>query len=194
MSATEKPTVLVIGVGNPLRGDDGAGAAVIQRLQNRLSPFVLTDHALKVDSHVGLRCAHQLSAIFRLGGRAHLTRPTGIFMVTLQLDSDGVNLMEAWQGFKQVIVVDAACSGAVPGAIHRLDAPQSELQRGLFHYSSHLFGVAEAVELARQLGRLPERLVIYGIEGVAFAYGEGLSAVVAEAVERVAAAIMAELE
>ena len=154
MSATEKPTTLIIGVGNPLRGDDDAGAAVIQRLQNRLPPSAKT----------------------------------------LQLDSDGVSLMEAWRGFEQVILVDAACSGAAPGAIHRFDANRTELPRGLFHYSSHLFGVAEAVELARQLERLPERLVVYGIEGTAFAYGEGLSAAVAEAMERVAMAILAELE
>ena len=154
MSATETPVVLVIGVGNPLRGDDGAGAAVIQRLQNRL--------------------------------------PLSVKL--LQLDSDGVSLMEAWREFERVILVDAACSGAAPGAIHRFNATQSELPRGLFHYSSHLFGVAEAVELARQLGRLPERLVVYGIERMEFAYGEGLSVVVAEAVERAAAAIAAELE
>jgi len=153
LSATEKPAVLVIGVGNPLRGDDAAGPAVIQHLQNRLPPSA----------------------------------------VTLQLDSDGVSLMEAWQGFGRVIVVDAAGSGAAPGAIHRFDAARTELPRGLFHYSSHLFGVAEAVELARQLGRLPERLVVYGIEGAGFAYGEGLSAEVAAAVERVAHGILVEL-
>ena len=115
-------------------------------------------------------------------------------VATLQLDSDGVSLMEAWQGFERVILVDAACSSAVPGFIHRFDATRTKLPRGLFHYSSHLFGVAEAVELARQLGRLPERLVVYGIEGAVFAYGEGLSAAVAEAVERVASAIAIELE
>jgi hydrogenase maturation protease len=154
LSATEKPAVLVIGVGNPLRGDDGAGAAVIQRLQNRLPASV----------------------------------------ATLQMDSDGVSLMEAWRGFERVILVDAACSGAAPDAIHRFDASRTELPRGLFHYSSHLFGVAEAVELARQLGRLPKRLVVYGIEGAVFTYGEGLSAAVAAAVEQVASAIAIELE
>jgi len=151
--ATEKPAVLVIGVGNRLRGDDGAGPAVIQHLQHRLPPSVMT----------------------------------------LQLDSDGVSLMEAWRDFERVILVDAACSGAVPGFIHRFDVSQSELPRGLFHYSSHLFGVAEAVELARQLGRLPKRLVVYGIEGAGFAYGEGLSAEVAAAVEQVAHRILVEL-
>ena len=37
---------------------------------------------MKMGSPVGLRCARQISAISRLGGRAHLTRPTGIFTVT----------------------------------------------------------------------------------------------------------------
>ncbi len=153
MIVAEKPAVLIIGVGNPLRGDDAAGPAVIQRLQNRLPPSV----------------------------------------IALPLDSDSVSLMEAWRDFERVILVDAVCSGAVPGFIHRFDATRTELPRGLFHYSSHLFGVAEAVELARQLGRLPERLVVYGIEGAGFAYGEGLSAGVAEAVEQVAHRILVEL-
>ena len=49
------------------------------------------------------------------------------------------------------------------------------LPRGLFRCSSHLFGPAEAVETARVLGRLPTELVLYGIEGAEFGYGEALS-------------------
>ena len=41
--------------------------------------------------------------------------------------------------------------------------------------STHAFGVAEALELARALNRLPPCLLIYGIEGKNFAMGTGLS-------------------
>ena len=42
--------------------------------------------------------------------------------------------------------------------------------------STHALGLADAVELARSLGRLPQRVVVYGIEGAAFEFGNGLSA------------------
>jgi hydrogenase maturation protease len=48
--------------------------------------------------------------------------------------------------------------------------------------STHAFGVAEAVELARELGRLPGRLEVYAIEGADFSAGAELSAEVASAV------------
>ena len=60
--------------------------------------------------------------------------------------------------------------------------------------STHLLGLADAVELARALGRLPATTVVYGIEGAAFDTGTGLSQPVAAAAERVAAAIRRELE
>jgi hydrogenase maturation protease len=50
--------------------------------------------------------------------------------------------------------------------------------------TTHAFGVAEAVELARVLGRLPHRLSIYGIEGRKFDLGSAPSLEVALAVER----------
>ena len=40
-----------------------------------------------------------------------------------------------------------------------------------FRSSTHAFGVGDAVELARALGRLPRRVVVYGVEGADFAAG-----------------------
>ena len=57
---------------------------------------------------------------------------------------------------------------------------------GWFRYSTHAFGAAEAIELARVLGRLPRRLIVVGIEGARFDAGVGLSPEVAAAVEDVA--------
>jgi hydrogenase maturation protease len=65
------------------------------------------------------------------------------------------------------------------------DALNQQLPENLFNYSSHLFGLAEAIRLARVLGRLPEQLIVYGIEGVRFGYGEGLTLSVAAAVAEV---------
>src|ERR1035437_11103975 len=52
--------------------------------------------------------------------------------------------------------------------------------------STHHFGLAEAVELARVLDRLPPCLWIYGIEGRRFEQGSCPSPEVARAIEEVA--------
>ena len=64
---------------------------------------------------------------------------------------------------------------------------------GFFHYSTHAFSVAEAVELARSLDQLPPRLIVYGIEGENFAAGMGLTSSVEQAVEAVTEQVAAEV-
>lgn len=144
--------VLVLGIGNRFRSDDGVGPAVADRLR-----------ALGIPAE--------------------------------ERSGEGAELIDAWQGHDTVIVVDACRSDAAPGTVLRIDAAVEPLPAGLFHYSSHLFGLAEAVETARALGRLPRRLIVFGIEGAAFGFGDSLSPAVeiaaGEVVRRVAAEVRA---
>ncbi|MFP5364517.1 MAG: hydrogenase maturation protease, partial [Thermoleophilia bacterium] len=71
---------------------------------------------------------------------------------------DPSGLLDAWDGEREVILVDAVRSGAAPGTLHRLDARARPLPARLFRGSTHHLSVADAVELGRALGRLPERL------------------------------------
>jgi hydrogenase maturation protease len=93
----------------------------------------------------------------------------------VERSGEGTALMDTWAGAELVVVVDAIFSGKAPGVIHRLDAAHDEIPRGFFHYSSHAFGVAEAIGMARELSLLPPRVIIYGIEGKEFGEGVGLS-------------------
>jgi hydrogenase maturation protease len=146
--------VLVIGVGNTFRGDDGVGPAVAARLKELALPGV----------------------------------------TILEQSGEGASLMAAWENAVYVIVVDAVHSGAEPGTIHRLDVTEKPIpaQYGS-HFSGHAFGVAGAVEMARLLGRLPRRLIVYGIEGLAFSTGLGLSSAVQGGVETAVTQIRQEL-
>src|SRR6516225_3687071 len=96
---------------------------------------------------------------------------------------EGASLIEAWQGADFVILIDAVHSGGAAGTIHRFDAATQPVPGSFFHYSTHAFSVAEAVELARALNQLPPRLVIYGIEGKNFDSRVGLSPEVKMAAE-----------
>jgi hydrogenase maturation protease len=68
---------------------------------------------------------------------------------------DGAALMEVWRGEETVIIIDAVKSGALPGTIRRFDARAQPIPKDAFRCSTHAFGVAEAIELARALARLP---------------------------------------
>ncbi|MFN0123186.1 MAG: hydrogenase maturation protease [Blastocatellia bacterium] len=112
----------------------------------------------------------------------------------IEASGEGAALMEAWKEAEAVILIDAVQSGAEAGTIHRLDAHAQTIPAAFFHYSTHAFSVAEAIELARTLRQLPPRLILYGIEGENFAAGTELSAKIQRAAEEVARRILAELQ
>jgi hydrogenase maturation protease len=93
-------------------------------------------------------------------------------------------LMEAWGGEDDVILIDAVVTGAAPGAVHVWDG-QHLPAFATSASSTHGLGVAQAIELARALDRLPARLRVYGIEGKEFAIGSAVSPEVERAVEDV---------
>jgi hydrogenase maturation protease len=130
---------LVIGIGNPDRGDDGAGRAVAARLEAR-----------------GF-------SVIACGG-------------------DATTLLDLFDGAGAVVIVDAAVSGAAPGTIVRLDLAAGEDPPRRAGTSTHGFGLAEAIALARSFGTLPARCRLFAIEAAGFEHGAGLSPAVADAV------------
>ncbi len=151
MASRVSPAVLVIGLGNPLRGDDAAGIMVVRRLRQRAAARVL------------------------------------------EQSGEATALVDALRDASAALIVDAA-SGTQPGRVRRLDAAAQPLPQGLFGCSTHGFGVAEGIELARALGALPPVCVVYALEGVQFETGAAMSPAVQAAVPGVAARIEAEID
>jgi hydrogenase maturation protease len=142
--------IRVVGIGNPARGDDGAGREFARRLRQR-NPF-------------GLEIRES--------------------------DGEAVSLLAAWEGAEAVVAVDACHGAGPPGSVHVLDAGDPGRLGVLQPVSTHSFGVAAAVGLARALGRLPSRLVIYAIEGLDFGVGRRLTPEVDRAVDAVVALVV----
>jgi len=111
----------------------------------------------------------------------------------LEESGEGAALMESWKGADTVILIDALHSGAKPGTVRRLDAHGQPIPTRFFHCSTHAFGVAEAIELARVLSQLPPRVIVYGIEGKSFEAGLGLSPEVEKAGQEVVERVLEEL-
>ena len=150
MAEDGRESGLVIGVGNPDRGDDGAGPRVAALL--RAQGMRAIDHA-----------------------------------------GDGLTLIELWKDHCRVLIVDAMTTGAGPGTVKRFDAVAEPLPRDAFAVSSHAFGLAEGVEMARRLGRLPAEVTVFGIEGASYSLGAGLSGNVEQACREVARHILVEM-
>jgi hydrogenase maturation protease len=108
-------------------------------------------------------------------------------------ERDGFRMMDAWHDADDVIILDAVSSGQSAGTITRFDPNEIEIHKGAFRCSTHGFGLAEAVSLARQLGHLPHRMTIYGIEGRSFDFGTELSEAVRDGGKIVAVRIAEEL-
>ncbi|MGI9667644.1 MAG: hydrogenase maturation protease, partial [Acidimicrobiia bacterium] len=92
-----------------------------------------------------------------------------------------IELIADWNPDDDIVIVDAMRSGEEPGSIHRFDALSDELPRGVFT-STHSFGPASLVELAKVTGHMPRSLVVYGIEAKQTDHGSPMSPEVAYAV------------
>ncbi len=149
---TTGSSVLIVGIGNPMRRDDGVGPAAIEELR----------------------------------ARPHLAATIDL----LVLDGEPTRLIEAWAGRDLVVVIDATCTGDEPGTIHRIDPAQVGMPQGGRDHSSHRAGLDVAIELGSTLDRLPEELVVFGVEPSELCLGPGLSDAVRRALPDLVARIM----
>ncbi len=119
-------------------------------------------------------------------------RPDGTRAI--EQSGEGAGLMDSWKGSDAVIIIDATSSGTPPGTIHRFDAVSGPLPLKFFHYSTHAFSVAEAIELSRTLGSLPGILIVYGIEGKNFEAGSPVSPEVRKAAKIIEKKIVSDID
>ena len=150
-----RKSVLVIGVGNEYRGDDGAGIIATRKIR-----------------------AMQLPGV-----------------EVRENPSDALALIDAWKGFDFVIVIDAVFTEEDHRnvKIHRFEAHENRIPSSIFNYSTHVFGLSEAIELARSLCQLPRVLIVYGIEGICFEERVGISAEVKQAVSEVTDQVIGDI-
>lgn len=107
-------------------------------------------------------------------------------------EGDGLGLIDAWTGFEFVVVVDAVRGSAAAEGYRRFDAVAESLPREV-RGSLHGVGLAQTIEIARALGRLPEALNVYAVAASSFVLGEGVSALVARACTEVTRRIGEEI-
>ena len=109
--------------------------------------------------------------------------------VLAESDGEAAALIMLWDRQRLALLVDAMQADPPhPGRVHRLVVPRPAVER-IRAVRAHAADVGDAVEIARSAGRLPYRLVVFGIEAADLGEGRGLS----PAVQRAAAAVAEEI-
>ena len=164
---TTRVDTLVVGLGNPILGDDGVGWQVVAEVERRLK-----------------RVGSELGAV-DLCGSPHS-------LATTCLSLGGLSLMEHLIGCRRAIIVDAVRGGGPVGSICVLPLEDFPEARCSHVASAHDAALSTALNLGRGLGAvLPERVWIIGIVAECLdEFSEQLSPAVAAAVSRAAQRVL----
>ena len=181
--ASSPPRTLVLGLGNPILGDDGVGWRVVEAAQEAWQRR--TDERRTTNDEHSLRHRTAVTA-------DRCIRPSSSVEFDF-VSLGGLALMERLVGCDRAILVDAIQTRAgVPGAIYRLtldDLPT--LHADAIHDAS----LKAALAVGQQLGaRLPQEIIVIGIEAVnLWDFSESLSSQVTASVPRAAEMVLDEL-
>ena len=160
--------VCVVGIGNRLAGDDGAGSAVAERLADGLrSP---TARCAESDARVGLLAGRVAGRVIDAG-----IAPENHLEPIVRSGAD------------TILLFDAVDFGGEPGSVRLLD-PRALAGGGLSTHALSLRLVCEYL-----CARSPARVVLLGIQPGQLRLGRALSDAVASAVEAVASRLVALL-
>ncbi len=145
--------IKIIAVGNPLRGDDGVGPAVLERLRETRLP----ENVELIDS-----------------------------------GSDPLDVVRHIMDAERAIVIDAAGMNREPGHIELLKPEDLRLAVNGGLCSTHGYGLAEGLELARAVGFRTDVLII-GIQPENVSPRDGLSTSVASRIPDVINLVLEEV-
>ncbi|PTR45290.1 hydrogenase maturation protease [Rhodococcus sp. OK270] len=119
---------------------------------------------------------------------ARALRSGGLPAQVLISQGDPVELIESWSGAAVAVVLDAVrMEFPQPGRVHVLDPADLDTTAAT---GTHGFDLGAAIALGHAIGRMPDRLVIIGVEVADMAHGPGLSPDVARAAPIVARAVV----
>ena len=113
------------------------------------------------------------------------------FLHVETLDRPGMSLLAHFNENSIVILIDAMKSGSVVGSLYRYENPQLTVPDGLL--STHGMGVLQALQVGLALNKLPQQVILYGVEIDEIKLASSLSKPVEKAIVNLADQITDEL-
>jgi len=106
----------------------------------------------------------------------------------------GLSVLHHIEGRRKAVVVDCAFLDEPPGTIKRFTPEEVRSAKVLAHQSLHEADLLRIIAMARQLGQVPERIVIFGIQPERVEPGLGLSRTLMNRTDEYISMILHELE
>ena len=93
----------------------------------------------------------------------------------IDMGTGGMQLVHVLAGYGSVIIIDSADMGLSPGE-SRVWAPEEVVSlKETRAYSLHDWDLMRSIEISRELGEVPERILILAVQPGSLHIGEGLS-------------------
>jgi hydrogenase maturation protease len=169
---------VVIGLGNPILGDDGVGWRVAEEVKKRLTS---PSPRLRYPSPTRAERSASEDEVGRGDG--------GEGDVTVEfLSLGGLSLMEHLMGYERAILIDAIASDQAHGSVILSKLSEMPDYSALHTTSVHDTSLQNALKLGKSMGaNLPEDVTIVGIvTNQVYDFSEELSPPVAEAIPNAA--------
>jgi len=150
-------SIIVIGLGNPILGDDGVGWRVAEQVRS------------------------SLAVVGQVGKTSCDPPPVDVDCLSL----GGLSLMERLVGYQRALIIDAITTGASPpGTVTSFPLEDLPPRSGSHTASAHDTSLQTALQVGRAMGAcLPEQVHIVAIAAQAvYEFSEELTAAVANAV------------
>lgn len=146
---------IVIGLGNPILGDDGVGWKVAEEVKKQLS-----------------------------SPPEFLPRREGSHVEVEFLSLGGISLMEHLIGYERAVLIDAIVSDQEPGSVIVARLSELPDNSALHTASAHDTSLQNALKLGKSMGAvLPEEVTVVGIAANRiYDFGEELSLPIAQAI------------
>jgi hydrogenase maturation protease len=156
-------STIIVGLGNPILGDDGVGWKIAEEVKARLSSLPASYSAAK-----------------------------GQYIDVEFLSLGGISLMESLIGYERAILIDAVTSDQEIGSVIVSQLSEMP-DYSAFHISSpHDTSLQNALKLGRSMGaKLPKELTVVGVAtDHIYDFSENLSPRVAEAIPKAVKIVM----
>lgn len=128
----------IIGIGNPLRRDDGIGIILLEKLKEQKKD--LPEEIEFIDGGTG-----------------------------------GMNLLHVFSSFDNVLIIDAVQLHINPGSYKLFTADDININKKIIYISTHENQLPQVIEMSKQLGELPKKFFIFGIQPKDISYGTTLT-------------------
>jgi hydrogenase maturation protease len=160
---------IVIGLGNPILGDDGVGWKVAEEVRKQLNSSSPLAPLPASTAPSGLRSA-------RAG--------EGSLVDVEFLSLGGISLMEYLIGYERAIIIDALASDQPNGSVIVSKLRELPDYSALHTTSAHDTSLQNALKLGKAMGaNLPDDVIIVGVAtNHVYDFSEELSSLVAEAI------------